>query len=59
MRKVSIYLSAYGGQTVNLEVEDNTTDDEIKELAYQEASLSDCECYDWDNSVELEITEED
>lgn len=59
MRKVSVYIPAYGGCTVELQVQEHASDDEIIEQAYQEASLSDGELYDWDYEAELEIVEKD
>lgn len=58
-RKVSIYIPAYGGATVKFEVDENTTEEEIKEMAYGEASLSDGELYDWDYEADLDIQYED
>lgn len=57
MRKVSVYVPAYGGCTVIIKVPDNASDEDIKEQAYQEASLSDGELYDWDYEAELEIVD--
>lgn len=59
MRKVSIYVPAYGGCTVKFEVPEDMTEDQVKEKAYQEASLSDGSLYDWDYEAELEIIYED
>lgn len=59
MRKVSVYVPAYGGCTVEFEVSEDMTEEQIKEKAYQEATLSDGTLYDWDYEAELEIIYQD
>lgn len=57
MRKVGLYIPAYGGCSIELEVPEDMSDEAIKDLAYQKASLSDGELYVWDYEAEIEIVD--
>lgn len=48
MKKITVHLNALSYTSVDLEVEDHMTREEIIDLAYDEADLSSCEPANWD-----------
>ncbi len=64
-KKFNVYLDATAGTTVEVEIDvpENATENEIADLAYNEAcevaSLGDCEAADWTGSFEVTGTDGD
>lgn len=58
MRKVTVNLNAVACTSVELEIDEELSDDEIIELAYEKAKLEDCEPSCWDTGSE-EISDSD